>query len=95
LLLQLLDEKARAARAMPSGRPRRRRGGPKAEDCSRKSSVPPIFLLGTEEKDVAELVARQRATLMSQATTDLLDVWIPANSLGYVNLNDGVIGLLG
>jgi peroxin-11B len=32
---------------------------------------------------------------MSQLVTDACDVWIPANNLGYTNLNDGVIGLLG
>jgi hypothetical protein len=37
----------------------------------------------------------QRATLMSQLVTDACDVWIPSNNLGYTNLNDGIIGLLG
>jgi peroxin-11B len=38
---------------------------------------------------------RQRQTLMSQLVTDACDVWIPSNNLGYTNLNDGIIGLLG
>jgi peroxin-11B len=37
----------------------------------------------------------QRQTLMSQLVTDACDVWIPANNLGIVNLNEGIIGLLG
>lgn len=37
----------------------------------------------------------QRQTLMSQLVTDACDVWIPANNLGIVNLNEGAIGLLG
>jgi len=26
---------------------------------------------------------------------DILDVWIPSFNLGLVNLNDGIVGLLG
>lgn len=30
-----------------------------------------------------------------QFVIDLLDVWIPASNLGYVALNDGVLGVFG
>lgn len=38
---------------------------------------------------------RQRQTIMSQLVTDVFDIWIPANNLGYTHLNDGVVGLCG
>jgi peroxin-11B len=37
----------------------------------------------------------QRQNIMSQLVTDAFDFWIPANNLGYSNLNEGVVGLLG
>ena len=41
------------------------------------------------------LTPSQRQTLLSQAIMDSCDIWIPATTLGYTNLNDGVIGVLG
>lgn len=41
------------------------------------------------------LTVRQRQTLLSQLIMDSCDIWIPATTLGYTNLNDGVIGILG
>ncbi|KAI0702502.1 peroxisomal biogenesis factor [Cytidiella melzeri] len=35
------------------------------------------------------------ADIRYQFIIDLLDVWIPATNLGYVNLNDGVLGIFG
>lgn len=32
---------------------------------------------------------------MSQLVTDAFDIWIPANTLGYTHLNDGVVGAAG
>ncbi|EJD03852.1 PEX11-domain-containing protein [Fomitiporia mediterranea MF3/22] len=40
-------------------------------------------------------VEKERKVMRSQFVIDLLDVWIPATNLGYVNLNDGVLGLFG
>jgi peroxin-11B len=37
----------------------------------------------------------QRQTIISQLVTDVFDFWIPANNLGYTNLNDGVVGACG
>lgn len=36
-----------------------------------------------------------RVAARYQFVQDLLDVWIPASNLGYVELNDGVIGICG
>lgn len=40
-------------------------------------------------------LSRERNAVRYQFIIDLLDVWIPATNLGYVNLNDGVLGLFG
>ncbi|BEJ16585.1 hypothetical protein CspHIS471_0511900 [Cutaneotrichosporon sp. HIS471] len=58
-----------------------------------------------EEKDAAASEAErrkqgrallaQRQTIISQLVTDVFDFWLPANALGYINLNDGVIGTAG
>ncbi|KAI5124613.1 hypothetical protein M0805_004223 [Coniferiporia weirii] len=40
-------------------------------------------------------VDKERASVRSQFIIDLFDVWIPASNLGYVNLNDGVLGIFG
>ncbi|KAL5518834.1 PEX11 [Sanghuangporus vaninii] len=40
-------------------------------------------------------VEKERNSLRYQFAIDLLDVWIPATNLGYVNLNDGVLGFFG
>jgi len=37
----------------------------------------------------------QREAVRAQFLLDILDVWLPASSLGYVHLNDGIVGLLG
>jgi len=36
-----------------------------------------------------------RVSARYQFVQDLLDVWIPASALGYVDLNDGVVGICG
>ncbi|OBZ78811.1 Peroxisomal membrane protein PMP30B [Grifola frondosa] len=36
-----------------------------------------------------------RDSVRHQFVIDLLDVWIPATNIGLVNLNDGVLGILG
>ena len=35
------------------------------------------------------------ANVRHQFTIDLLDIWIPATNLGFVSLNDGVVGIFG
>ncbi|KIP12609.1 hypothetical protein PHLGIDRAFT_27380 [Phlebiopsis gigantea 11061_1 CR5-6] len=36
-----------------------------------------------------------RADARYQFIIDLLDIWIPATNLGFVNINDGVVGIFG
>jgi len=38
---------------------------------------------------------KQREINRAQLVLDILDVWIPSFNLGLVNLNDGIVGLLG
>ncbi|THH07629.1 hypothetical protein EW145_g3260 [Phellinidium pouzarii] len=40
-------------------------------------------------------VENDRSSVRYQFIIDLLDVWIPATNVGYVNLNDGVLGIFG
>ncbi|KAL0951031.1 hypothetical protein HGRIS_007771 [Hohenbuehelia grisea] len=56
------------------------------------------------EKDLGEQVEREtklaaafsaRENLKTQFYIDILDLWNPATSLGYVHFNDGVIGIFG
>lgn len=42
-----------------------------------------------------QAMLKERAVTLSQIVQDSMDFWIPANNLGYSNLNDGVIGALG
>ncbi|GMK54958.1 hypothetical protein CspeluHIS016_0200140 [Cutaneotrichosporon spelunceum] len=48
-----------------------------------------------ERRKQGRALLAQRQTIVSQLVTDLFDFWIPANNLGYVNLNDGVVGMAG
>jgi len=48
-----------------------------------------------ERRKQGRALLAQRQTIMSQLVTDAFDFWIPANNLGYSNLNEGIIGLLG
>jgi peroxin-11B len=49
----------------------------------------------------ADLEVKSRAVEISRAAThyqfiiDALDLWIPASSLGFVNFNEGVLGIFG
>jgi peroxin-11B len=36
-----------------------------------------------------------RAATRHQLMIDILDLWLPASSLGLVNLNDGIVGIFG
>lgn len=36
-----------------------------------------------------------RESVRYQFVIDILDVWIPATAIGFVNLNDGVLGVFG
>jgi len=36
-----------------------------------------------------------RASTRHQFIIDILDVWIPASGLGLVNINDGLLGIIG
>jgi len=56
------------------------------------------------DKDVGAAVDRDRksqaieitrATTRHQFIIDALDVWFPASGLGFVNVNDGVLGIFG
>lgn len=38
---------------------------------------------------------RARDATRQQFIIDLLDVWIPATNLGFVNLNEGIVGIFG
>ncbi|WWC89385.1 uncharacterized protein L201_004308 [Kwoniella dendrophila CBS 6074] len=49
----------------------------------------------SERRERGRALLNQRQTLLSQLIIDACDVWIPATSLGYTNINDGVIGALG
>jgi peroxin-11B len=40
-------------------------------------------------------VVRQRATTRYQFIMDCVDVWLPATALGFVGVNDGLVGLCG
>ena len=48
-----------------------------------------------ERRKQGRALLAQRETIMSQLVTDSFDFWIPANNLGYSNLPDGLVGLLG
>ncbi|KAK4687863.1 hypothetical protein P7C73_g2258, partial [Tremellales sp. Uapishka_1] len=48
-----------------------------------------------ERRERGRALLSQRQTILSQLIMDSCDVWIPANNLGYSNLNEGVIGVLG
>jgi len=43
----------------------------------------------------AHALKSARAATLTQFTSDILDVWLPTSNLGIVNLNDGVLGLIG
>lgn len=43
----------------------------------------------------ANFFFRERTSIRQQFFIDILDIWIPATNLGYVNLNDGVLGVFG
>lgn len=53
--------------------------------------------IGSEAERSVKLAAveKERASVRYQFAIDLLDVWIPASNLGFVNLNDGVLGAFG
>ncbi|KAJ7293704.1 peroxisomal biogenesis factor 11 [Mycena rebaudengoi] len=53
--------------------------------------------LGDEADRAARLraVATNRALIRHQFIIDILDLWNPATSLGFSNLNDGVVGIFG
>ncbi|KAJ7110083.1 peroxisomal biogenesis factor 11 [Mycena epipterygia] len=53
--------------------------------------------LGLEADREARLrvVATTRAAVRHQFIIDVLDLWNPATSLGFSNLNDGVVGIFG
>ncbi|KAK1924180.1 peroxisomal biogenesis factor 11 [Papiliotrema laurentii] len=48
-----------------------------------------------ERREKGRALLAQRQTLLSQLVMDSCDFWIPATTLGYTNLNEGVIGVLG
>ncbi|KLO20233.1 peroxisomal biogenesis factor 11 [Schizopora paradoxa] len=53
--------------------------------------------VGSEQEKVSKFRAIEgdRVAARYQFVQDLLDVWIPASNLGYIELNDGVIGICG
>ncbi|KAF7436947.1 Peroxisomal membrane protein PMP27 [Pleurotus ostreatus] len=53
--------------------------------------------LGEEAEREAKLSAlyNSRDALRHQLYIDMLDIWLPVSNLKYVNLNDGVLGILG
>jgi len=48
-----------------------------------------------ERKESLKAVLTQRAAVRYQLIQDLLDILIPAGTLGYHNLDDGIIGIVG
>jgi len=59
---------------------------------------------GLDEKNVGGDNAREsrlrvlhaiRAATRQQFIIDILDVWLPASTLGLVKINDGVLGMFG
>ncbi|KAA1468166.1 peroxisomal biogenesis factor 11 [Dentipellis sp. KUC8613] len=61
-------------------------------------------LRSLDEKDIGGQNVRQtklqaleqiRAATRQQFLIDILDVWIPASTLGLANLNDGIVGIFG
>jgi len=49
------------------------------------------------ERSLLELtdVFRERAATNTQLLSDICDVTIPVSALGYLNLDDGIVGLAG
>jgi len=46
-------------------------------------------------QDEIRALRAQSAAVRYQLIQDLLDFWLPASALGYVNINDGVAGIIG
>lgn len=44
---------------------------------------------------INNLYCSSRDALRHQLYIDMLDIWLPVSNLKYVNLNDGVLGILG
>lgn len=53
----------------------------------------PLTLIASSE--VFRVFGRTRAATRYQFTMDCLDLWLPAASIGLVNFNEGILGLLG
>ncbi|KAI0815261.1 peroxisomal biogenesis factor 11 [Irpex lacteus] len=51
--------------------------------------------LQTERDNKIQSLQLATAGVRYQFIIDLLDIWIPATNLGFVNLNDGIVGLFG
>lgn len=42
-----------------------------------------------------QIMSRERAATQLQLLSDLCDLTVPSSALGYVNLDDGIVGLAG
>ncbi|KZS93465.1 peroxisomal biogenesis factor 11 [Sistotremastrum niveocremeum HHB9708] len=48
-----------------------------------------------ERDSLSRALQAEQAAVKSQFKLDIIDLWIPASGLQLVNLNDGIVGLLG
>lgn len=48
-----------------------------------------------EGKVEGERLVRERKAIVTQLISDVCDVAVPASALGYVQLDDGIVGLAG
>jgi len=48
-----------------------------------------------EGKVESETLAKERQAIVTQLISDVCDITIPATSLGYVNFDEGALGLAG
>jgi len=50
---------------------------------------------GEDQREKGRALLRERQLIITQITQDAMDFWIPFTNLGFVSLNDGVLGALG
>ncbi|OAX83588.1 hypothetical protein ACJ72_02053 [Emergomyces africanus] len=73
--------------------------------CSALSGVYSLWMLKEREKAVnkkdgesvveGKKIQKERTAVLTQLVSDCCDLTIPSTSLGYMNLDDGIIGLAG
>ncbi|EDN09874.1 peroxin 11 [Histoplasma capsulatum] len=73
--------------------------------CSAVSGLYSMWMLKEREKAVnkkdgesvveGKMIEKERTAVLTQLVSDFCDLTIPSTSLGYINLDDGIIGLAG